>query len=56
MYQGLPLFGWNKQLSNKNKNVCCRVKGHHLTSGSGWCLSYPNQVDEEILDKIASCL
>ena len=46
------LFGWNKQVSNKNKNVPCHLKGRHLRSGSGRCLSYPKQVDKDILEWI----
>ena len=52
---GIPrstIWSWENQLRMKNKAVPIGDKGRHLRSGSGRKLSYPKEVDEEILEWI----
>ena len=48
------ILSWEKQVNAKDRKVAGSHRGVHLRSGSGRTLSYPKEVDEELLEWILS--
>ena len=46
------IFSWECKLRMMNKKALTNRRGSHLRSGSGGGLSYPQKVDEEIMEWI----